>query len=214
MPTVHGATLSPFVRKLLAFLTIKGLPYEIKPVFPGSPDEAFRKISPLGKIPAYSDGDLAVSDSSVICAYLERLHPDPPLYPADPAEYARALWLEEYADTKLAENVGGKIFFPRVVLRKMMKKEHDEEKVLAAIADDLPPVLEYLEGQLGDGDYAVGNAPSIADLAIVSHFINLDHAGVSVDSQRWPTLVRYLAKHCSSPYFKQFIEEDRLQLGS
>ena len=42
------------------------------------------------------------ADSSVICAYLERIHPMPALYPMDPVEYAKALWFEEYGDSELA----------------------------------------------------------------------------------------------------------------
>ena len=35
-------------------------------------------MSPLGKIPAYSDDDVGISDSSVILTYLDRIHPIPP----------------------------------------------------------------------------------------------------------------------------------------
>jgi glutathione S-transferase len=84
---------------------------------PGNPDPEDRKMSPLGKIPALRDGDRAFSDSSVICQYLERLHPEPAMYPKDPYEFARALWFEEYADTALIEVFGPKIFFPRIVER-------------------------------------------------------------------------------------------------
>ena len=65
----------------------KGIPYEVDPVIPFNVSDEFKKISPLGKIPALRDGDKAISDSSVICAYLERTHPTPPLYPSDAFEY-------------------------------------------------------------------------------------------------------------------------------
>ena len=42
------------------------------------------KLSPTGLIPAVSDGDFTLADSAAICAYLERLHPDHPLYPQAP----------------------------------------------------------------------------------------------------------------------------------
>src|SRR5512143_38503 len=92
MPTVYGANASPFVRKVRVVLTEKNIPYELEPVFPGpmAPPE-FRTLSPLNKIPAFRDGDRTLADSSVICAYLERTHPTPALYPSDPYEYARAL---------------------------------------------------------------------------------------------------------------------------
>ena len=69
MPTVYGANASPFVRKVRVALAEKGIPYELDPVFPGpgiTPE--FRQMSPLGKIPAYRDGERTLADSSVIIA--------------------------------------------------------------------------------------------------------------------------------------------------
>src|SRR5688572_21652769 len=109
MPTVLGVNLSPFVRKARVALAEKGIPYDLLPVFPQAADEEFRKISPIGKVPAFRDGDKGFSDSSVICLYLEKKHPNPPLYPADPYEYARALWFDEYADSAMVNVIGPKI---------------------------------------------------------------------------------------------------------
>jgi glutathione S-transferase len=43
-----------------------------------------------------------IGDSTAILAALEERYPDPPLYPADPAERARALELEDFFDEELA----------------------------------------------------------------------------------------------------------------
>jgi glutathione S-transferase len=58
------------VRKVRVVLAERGVPYDHEPVMPGNPDPEYRKMSPLGKIPAWRDGDRALSDSSVICQYL------------------------------------------------------------------------------------------------------------------------------------------------
>ena len=102
MPTVYGVTLSLYTRKLRAFLAEKGIAYQLEFVAPGDPSPEYRRISPLGKVPAYRDGDVALADSSIICAYVERMHPEPALYPSEPYTYARALWFEEYGDSGLA----------------------------------------------------------------------------------------------------------------
>jgi glutathione S-transferase len=81
MPTLYGVGLSPFVRKVRVVLSEKGIPYDHDPAMPANPDPEYRKMSPLGKVPAFRDGDHAFSDSSVICQYLERRHPEPALYP-------------------------------------------------------------------------------------------------------------------------------------
>jgi glutathione S-transferase len=59
--------------------------------FPGITPE-LQPNTPLGKIPFARIGDRWLADSSVIVAYLDRLYPDPPMYPSDPWDYARALW--------------------------------------------------------------------------------------------------------------------------
>jgi len=81
MPTLYGAFGSPFVRKAIVALTEKGIGYDHEQVIPFLPNPEYRKISPLGKIPAFRDGDRTLADSSVIIAYLERTHPEPALYP-------------------------------------------------------------------------------------------------------------------------------------
>ena len=108
MPIVYGVNASPFVRKVRVFLAEKGIAYELDPVIPVNVSAEFRKMSPLGKVPAFRDGDRTLSDSSIICAYLERMHPQPALYPADAYDYARALWFEEYGDGGLSGVIGAK----------------------------------------------------------------------------------------------------------
>ncbi|MGB0190771.1 MAG: glutathione S-transferase family protein, partial [Nocardioides sp.] len=44
-------------------------------------------------------GDTVLVDSKVICAYLEETRPQPPLLPKDPAQRARARFLELKSDT-------------------------------------------------------------------------------------------------------------------
>src|SRR4026208_1613599 len=115
MAKVYGVNLSPYVRKVRIVLAEKNVPYELDPVIPVNVSPEYKKISPLGKIPAFEDGGRYLPDSSVICAYPERKPPTPPLYPSDPYEYGRALWFEEYADTALMAEIGPKIFFQKLI---------------------------------------------------------------------------------------------------
>ncbi|MBV8592896.1 MAG: glutathione S-transferase family protein, partial [Caulobacteraceae bacterium] len=112
---VYGVSLSPYVRKTLAYIAEKGLTAEVKPVGLGSQDPDFLAASPFRKIPAFRDGDFTICDSTAIIAYLEAKHPEPPLLPADPESRARVTWYEEFADTIVVATMG-KVFFNRVVL--------------------------------------------------------------------------------------------------
>jgi glutathione S-transferase len=212
MSIVFGVSASPFVRKVRVTLAEKNVPYELKPVFPGDNDPAYRKMSPLGKIPAFKDGERTLSDSSVICAYLERVHPTPALYPSDPYDYARALWFEEYGDSAVVQATGPKVFFEKIVAPAFFKRPTNQEIVDKAVAEEVPPICEYLEGQL-TGDYFVGNRFSIADIGIASPLANYQLAGYGVDAQRFPKLAAFVKRILSRSSFAACLEDDRKLLG-
>lgn len=210
---IHGVNASPFVRKVIVALAVKGLDYELNPVMPIGVSDEYKQKSPLGKIPCLEDDDYILPDSSCIIQYLEALQPEPALYPSDPKQRGRALWFEEYGDTKLVETVGP-VFFERVVKKQIMKAEPDEERVAKVIAEDVPPVFDYLEGEVPEsGEGIVGGRFSIADIALGSALVNARHAGLTVDAARWPRLAAYAAAVHGNPYFKPIIEQETAQLG-
>ncbi|MFI5366356.1 MAG: glutathione S-transferase family protein [Candidatus Binatia bacterium] len=213
MPTVFGVNASPFVRKVRVFLAEKGIPYDLDPVIPFNVSAEFKQMSPLGKIPVYRDGDRTLADSSIICAYVERVHPQPALYPSDPYEYARALWFEEYADGGLTPVIGQRIFFQKVVGPMFFKQPTDDAVVKKAVEEELPPMFDYLESQLGDNGALVGGKFSIGDIGIGTQFVNLRHAGFGVDAKRWPKLARYVAAVHARPSFKALIDEEAPAFG-
>lgn len=186
MITLYGANASPFVRKVMAVLAMKQLPYEHIPSMPFSGDKELAKVSPLNKVPALVDGDLNIADSKVICRYLESAYPEVPVYPTDTRERARADWLEEYASTAVAEAAAG-IFFQRFMVPNVFKKPVDEEAVDKLINIQLPPMLDYLESQVPAEGFVFGEL-TVADLAIASPFVNAGYAQYTIDAAKWPKL--------------------------
>jgi glutathione S-transferase len=204
MPTLHGVSASPYVRKVQAVLNTKGINYTVNPIIPFGDKGELLSLNPLGKIPVYQNDDVTLGDSSVICAYLEKNHPDIPLYPTDATAYASALWLEKYADTHLTPSLGT-VFFQRVLNPKIFGTPTDEEVVARVINDDAPIMFDYLETQLGNNDYFVGNTLSIADFAIASPFVNAAAGGLKVDESRWPNLAAFVAHMFANPAFDEKI---------
>src|ERR1700743_1344182 len=186
---VYGGTLSPFVRKVMVVLAEKGVEAENENINPFAPPPEFLAISPLKRIPVLRDTDVpepnTLADSSVICDYLETKFPNSPLYPKDAFQRARALWFEEYADSAVAVCVGRGLFF-ELIVKKMMRQPTDEEVCKKTLQENLPPLLDYLEKELGDRQYFAGDAFSIADVSVGTMFVNFEHAGETVDSARWP----------------------------
>jgi glutathione S-transferase len=166
MFTIYGVPLSIHVRKVIVTALEKRLEHRVEAVFPFDPPAGWRELSPTGKIPALKHGDLTLADSSVIVAYLEKRFAEHPLTPSEPAQYARALWFEEYVDSQVAPDVIA--LFKQKVLGPMVHEiETDATVVDRLLHEELPPKLDYLEASL-QGDYFVGGRVSIADITLAS----------------------------------------------
>ena len=138
-------------------------------------------------------------DSTDIIAALEERYPEPPLYPADAADRARALELEDFFDEELGPHI--RLFGYNELLR-----EPERFQAVAATMAPAPmrrfagPVagafvkvrfrvsdpqraelarrkvleaLDRLDQELGDGEYLVGDAFSVADLTAAALFYPL-----------------------------------------
>jgi len=84
---LHAIPFSTNVERVLLGLGHKGLDVEL--VMHDADDRsAIERLSGQPLVPVLEDGDLIVSDSTVILRHLERTHPDPPLLPAAAADRA------------------------------------------------------------------------------------------------------------------------------
>lgn len=198
---VIGNYLSPYVRKVLVCLEIKGLDYHIDPVTPFLGSDAFSRLSPLRRIPVLLDGDLVLNDSTVICQYLEDKHPTPTLYPADIAARAKARWLEEYADTHLADVLVWRLFYQLAVLRHVFHEPTDERVVQRAKEVEIPAALDYLETVLPADGFVFGDL-SIADISLACYFRTASFVRYVIDPARWPHTAAFIQRVQALPAFQ------------
>lgn len=204
---VYGASLSPFVRKVLAYGAEKGLELEHKPLGLGSDDPDFLAASPFRKIPGFRDGDFAISDSSAIIHYLEAKYPEPVLIPAEPEPRARVIWFDEFADTILCA-CGAKMFFNRIVAPRFLGREGDLETADKAEKEELPPILDYLERTIPESGWLVGDRLTLGDIAVATAFANLRHLGVTVDEARFPKVAEFAERVLARPSFAGWVERE------
>lgn len=197
---IVGSFLSPYVRKVLVCLDLKGVPYAIDPIVPFLGNDRFSTISPLRRIPVLMDDRVTLSDSSVICQYLEDRYPSPALYPADIADRARARWLEEFADTRMGEVFIWRLFNEVAINPFIWGKPTDQDKLDHTLKVELPHVLDYLESQLPGSGFLFGDL-SIADIAICCFFRNAAFARYRVDPDRWPKTAGFVERGLAQPGF-------------
>jgi glutathione S-transferase len=221
---LHGAAGSPFVRKVQIVLAEKGLAYEhvqTVPVtdpppglpFPGITPE-LRPHTPLGRIPFARISDHWLADSSVIVAYLDRLHPNPPLYPSDPWEYARALWFEEYIDSGAYPKLFGTIFVERVLAPMLFGRPTDQATVAKALTEDLPVMYGYLDAEIASRSFLAGDRFTIADATAASFFRSMEQADAAPDPKRWPNLSRYVREQHARPTIARLIEQETAAMAA
>jgi glutathione S-transferase len=198
---VVGSYLSPYVRKVLVCLRLKKVPYQIDPIIPFFGDDRFARLSPLRRIPVLIDDRVTLSDSTVICEYLEERHPDPPLYPSGAAARARARWLEEFADTRMGDVFVWRLFNEVAIKPFVWGEKTDSAIVEKTLAEDVPQVLGYLESELPAQGFLFGEL-AMADVAIACFFRNAGFARYRVDAARWPTTASFVARVLATEPFQ------------
>jgi len=205
---IYGSSLSPFVRKTLAYVAEKALKVDLKPIGLGNSDPDFVACSPFRKMPAFRDGDFAISDSSAIITYLEAKFPEPVLVPTEAKSRARTIWFEEFADTILAACLG-KMFFNRIVAPRFLGRDGDLEAAEKAQKDEMPPLIDYIEGVLPNSGFLVDDRLTLADLAVASPFVNLLHMGIAVDASQHPKTASFVERMHVRPSYAPLIAKER-----
>jgi glutathione S-transferase len=199
---IIGSYLSPYVRKVLVCLDLKGVAYEIDPIVPFLGDERFSALSPLRRIPVLIDGPVVLADSTVICEYLEESVPTPALLPAGAAQRARARWLEEFADTRMGDVFIWRLFNQVVIRPAIWGEKTDAGLVEKTLREDVPSVLDYLEGQAPAEGFLFGPV-SVADVAIACFFRNAAFARFQIDASRWPRAAAFVERTLALPGFQR-----------
>jgi glutathione S-transferase len=197
---IIGSYASPYVRKVLVVLDLKGIAYEIDPIIPFMGNDEFSKLSPIRRIPVLMDDRVTLSDSTVICEYLDDRHPEPAVRPADPVARARARWLEEFADTRMGEVFIWQLFNQVAINPYVWGIPTDQEILTRTLERDIPHILDYLEAELPENSFLFGPLAT-ADVSIATFFRNAAFARYEVDAGRWPRTAAYVARVLATPSF-------------
>jgi glutathione S-transferase len=208
--TIIGSFVSPYVRKVLACMNLKGLDYQVDPITPFFGNDEYQRLSPLRRIPVLIDGDFAISDSSVICAYLDDAYPDRPLVPAEPRDRARARWFEEFADTRLGDVFIWGFFYQKIVHPLVWGEPGDQARIEKSVSQEIPATLDYLESELPEDGFLFDGI-GLADIALASFFQNAFYAGFCIDEERWPRTGAFVSRTLAHPCVDVLLKYEDIQ---
>lgn len=193
--TLYQFHLSPYCDKVRRILHYKGQPYRTEEVPLLQAPMRTRKLSHAGKLPVIEHEGRLVADSTDIAVYLEERFPAPALIPAEPRDRALCHLIEDWADESLhffelricvgmAEN--RKMWMPHLVkydmaafrpltalvasrmLRRKAAVQGLGKKSDEQVVQELGRHLDAIAGWLGERPWLVGEALSLADIAVMS----------------------------------------------
>jgi glutathione S-transferase len=206
---IHGSPLSPFTRKVTLVALEKNIPIESQDLNPYNPPVNFEAMSPLRRIPVLQDGDYTLNDSSAISAYLDAAYSGihKTLLPEEPKARGYVLWIEEYADTALFDDISEGVFRP-IFITQLLGKPVDMATVQDTIANRLPIPLGYLEAQIIGKNYFAEERLTLADIAVYAQLVNLEHSRHLPKTSLYPNLMAHYGRMKSrGPVAKLFTFE-------
>ena len=198
MIQIIGSPVSPYVKKALALLVMKGVDFEVDPITPFYGNDRYSELSPLRRVPVFIEGDLVLNDSSVIAQYIEERWPSPSALPTTPEARAKARWLEEYSDSRIGEIFIWKGFAAKLVAPRVFKKPLDEAAYQNNLDTGVAEVMTYLESVAPEAGFLAGPF-GLADISIASMFRCMRYAEWTPDQTRWPKTCAWLSRAEAEP---------------
>ena len=179
MITLYDADRCPYCARVRIVLAEKGIEYETVEIDLDNRPAWIYEKNPLGRVPVLEEDAFVLPESVVIDEYLEERYPEPPLWPADPAERALGRLLVFRFD---------ELSKPYYALRR-------EE---AGARERLDRALAWLDALLDAQTFLSGREYGLADIAYVPWILRArDRMGVELES--FPALAGWAERLAERP---------------
>lgn len=163
---LYATPLSSYAAKVRIALAAKGIAHEMRPPPGGYGAPEYRKIAPLGKVPAIDHDGYVLAESDVIIEYLDEVFPRPPLLAGDARQRGRIRFLARFHDFYLEPSL-------RALFSQLDPARRDAALVRTR-CDEIALNLDRLEGMVEPGPYLVGDTLSLADCAYPATLLLVD----------------------------------------
>lgn len=202
---LYDNPFSPFARKVRLVLAHKQLPFVSRDSLALKHQRELHDANPRGEVPVLVDGDVAVTNSADIVAYLEHRYPSPPVLPADPGRRVDARAWERLADAVLDSIVHDISIW---VWPTHHRNDTPPAGLLEAGMADVRRILARMESSLQERDYLCGEF-SVADIAVFPHLSSLKPLGLAPDADTHPRLFAWNQRLRAMPIVQQDLDAVR-----
>ncbi len=137
-------------------------------------------VNPLGGVPALVDGDFTLCQSMAIIDYIDRRFEGAALFPKDEKDRA----ISHQIACSIAEDIHPLINLKvqKYLAEELGADDEAKKKWYARWSREGMAAVEKMIATYGKaGDFALGDAPSIADICIVPHLYSMRRMGENVD---------------------------------
>jgi glutathione S-transferase len=174
MITLYDADRCPYCARVRIALAEKGIEYETVEVdLEDRPAWIYEK-NPLGRVPVLEEDTFVLAESAVIDEYLDDRYPDPPLWPADPADRALGRML---------------VFRFDELSRPYYAVRRGEDGAL----ERLDAALATLDAVLQEQEFLSGREFGLADIAYVPWILRVRDR-MEVELERFPALAEWVGR--------------------
>ena len=196
--TLYLHPFSSYCQKAKTAFYEKGVAFETKMLDGSDPVASeFAKLWPVGRFPILVDGDTMVFEATSIIDYLDALHPERPLVPADAKTAVEVRMWDRFFDNYIS--------YPQQrMVYAALGREADEPARWKAAFDTAYGVLDrHMEGR----EWAAGDRFSLADCAAAPSLLYADWSYAIPKSFRniWAYRDRLLAR----PSYARALDEAR-----
>ncbi|GHG81152.1 glutathione S-transferase family protein [Pseudodonghicola xiamenensis] len=173
-----------------------GLPYEIEKFQLGSPDMRspdYRKIHPMGRVPALEDGDITLFESGAIVQWVLAVHGNGRLQPTvGTKEFAQYLQWFHYCEGMIMPPINT-IVVETILLPPERRNEANAKRAIKLLSQMLTAVETHMEGR----DYLAGDF-SAADI-MTGHSVTVSREMLKLDFSTLPNLSAYADRLLARP---------------
>ena len=201
-----GHPFSSYTQKVLIALWADETPFEYRHIQNGHPDEPenaaiLKAHSPFGQFPLLLDGETAIFESTPIIDHLALHHPGRNRWIPNGDAGLRTRFLDRFFDLHVMTNMQVPVF------EAIRAEGQADEYRIAQARKKLHVAYDWLEANLGDGPWAVGDQITLADCAAAPSLFYADWVE-EIGPDR-PRLAAYRARLLAHPIVARAVDEGR-----
>lgn len=206
MRTLYHVWLHPYSRKVRLSLAEKKLEFDLQIEKIWERRTAFLAMNPAGDVPVLVEPDGTIlSNSQVICEYLEEVYPETNLLGRDAIQCAETRRLVSWFDVKFNREVTDNLVGEKLMKRFLKLGEPHGPSIRAGHAN-IHYHLDYIGFLCEKRKWLAGEDFSLADIAAAAHLSSIDYIG-DVPWDEHHAARDWYARVKSRPSFKSLLED-------